>query len=100
MQGVAGIGKSELVKQYIKLHRKEYTNILFLDYSGSLYEMVADLDFVDDTDGLAEKERFRKHFRFMKSLKDDTLLVIDNFDTTASTESLLSQFCDLKCKVD
>ena len=99
IQGVAGIGKSELVKQYIKLHRKDYTNILFLDYSGSLYEMVADLDFADDTDGLTEKERFRKHFRFLKSLKEDTLLVIDNFDTTASTESLLSQFCDLKCKV-
>lgn len=99
IQGVAGIGKSELVKQYIKLHRKDYTNILFLDYSGSLYEMVADLDFVDDTDGLTEKERFRKHFRFLKSLKEDTLLVIDNFDTTASVESLLSQFCDLKCKV-
>lgn len=99
IQGVAGIGKSELVKQYIKVHRKGYTNILFLDYSGSLYEMIADLDFVDDTDGLTEKERFRKHFRFLKSLKEDTLLVIDNFDTTASTESLLSQFCDLKCKV-
>lgn len=99
IQGVAGIGKSELVKQYIKLHRKDYTNILFLDYSGSLYEMIADLDFADDSDGLTEKERFRKHFRFLKSLKEDTLLVIDNFDTTASTESLLSQFCDLKCKV-
>ena len=99
IQGVAGIGKSELVKQYIKLHRKDYINILFLEYSGSLYEMVADLDFVDDMDGLTEKERFRKHFRFLKSLKEDTLLVIDNFDTTASTESLLSQFCDLKCKV-
>ena len=99
IQGVAGIGKSELIKQYIKLHRKDYTNILFLDYSGSLYEMVADLDFADDTDGLTEKERFRKHFRFLKSLKEDTLLVIDNLDTAASTESLLSQFCDLKCKV-
>ena len=99
IQGVAGIGKSELIKQYIKVHRKGYTNILFLDYSGSLYEMIADLDFADDTDGLTEKERFRKHFRFLKSLKEDTLLVIDNFDTTASTESLLSQFCDLKCKV-
>lgn len=99
VQGVAGIGKSEFMKQYIKLHRKSYTNILFLDYSGSLYEMIADLDFVDDTDGLTDKERFRKHFRFLKSLKEDTLLVVDNFDTTASKECLLSQFCDLKCKV-
>lgn len=99
IQGVAGIGKSELVKQYIKLHRKGYTNILFLDYSDSLYEIIADLDFADDTDGLTEKERFRKHFRFLKSLKEDTLIVIDNFDTTASAENLLSQFCDLKCKV-
>lgn len=99
IRGVAGIGKSELIKQYIKLHRKDYTNILFLDYSGNLYEIIADLDFMDDSNGLTEKERFRKHFRFLKSLKEDTLIVIDNFDATASAESLLSQFCDLKCKV-
>lgn len=99
VHGVPGIGKSELVKQFIKLHRKDYTNILYLKYPGSLFEMIADLDFVDDSDTLTEKERFRKHFRFLKSLKEDSLIVIDNFDTTASNESLLSQVCNLKCTI-
>ena len=32
LQGIAGIGKSELAKAYAKIHSKEYTNILYLSY--------------------------------------------------------------------
>lgn len=99
LTGIPGIGKSELAKQYIKLHQKNYTNILYLEYTESLYEMIADLDFADDSETLSEKERFRKHYRFIKTLKDDSLIVIDNFNATASDESLLDTFCTLKCKI-
>ena len=34
LYGIAGIGKSELAKAYAKTYRKEYTNILYLMYSG------------------------------------------------------------------
>ena len=36
LHGIAGIGKSELAKAYAKMHRKDYTNILYLTYSGDL----------------------------------------------------------------
>ncbi|MDO4556450.1 MAG: tetratricopeptide repeat protein [Lachnospiraceae bacterium] len=97
LSGIPGIGKSEVAKAYLKQYKKNYTNILYLEYTNSLYEMIADLDFADDTDSLSEKERFRKHFRFLKTLKADSLIVIDNFNTTASEETLLNQVCNLKC---
>ena len=60
--------------------------------------MIADMEFVDDSDTLTEKERFRKHFRFLKTLKNDSLIVIDNFNPATAQENLLSQVCSLKCK--
>ena len=97
--GMPGIGKSELAKQFAKEHKKDYTNILYLEYTGNFYEMIADLDFVDDTDTLSEKDRFKKHYRFLKSLQDDSLLIIDNFNTLQAEDSLLQQICSLKCTV-
>ena len=97
--GLPGIGKSELAKQFAKEHKKDYTNILYLEYTGSFYEMIADLDFVDDTYTLSEKDRFKKHYRFLKSLQDDSLLIIDNFNTLQAEDSLLQQICSLKCTV-
>ena len=97
--GLPGIGKSELAKQYAKEHKKEYTNILYLEYTGSFYEMIAYLDFVDDTDSLSEKDRFRKHYRFLKTLREDSLLIIDNFYTLEAEDSLLQQICSLKCSM-
>ncbi len=70
LHGIPGIGKSELIKAYCKAHKKDYTNILFLEYTGSLYEMIANIEFVDDSDTLTEKERFRRHFRFLKDIKE------------------------------
>ena len=97
--GLPGIGKSELAKQYAKEHKKNYTNILYLEYTGSFYEMIADLDFIDDTDSFSEKDRFRKHYRFLKTLQEDSLLIIDKFYTLESEDSLLQQICSLKCTV-
>lgn len=94
IRGIPGIGKSELAKAYCRQYRKDYTNVLFLQYTGCFYEMIADLDFVDDANSLTEKERFRRHFRFLKTLQRDSLIVIDNFD---NSDELLPQICDLKC---
>ena len=40
--GLPGIGKSELAKQFAKEHKKDYTNILYLEYTGSFYEIIAE----------------------------------------------------------
>lgn len=99
LHGIAGIGKSELAKAYAKNYKHEYTNILFFSYSGDLLKDITELDFIDDLLEDTEQERFRKHNRFLRSLKEDTLLVIDNFNTTATQESFLSTLLKYRCKI-
>ena len=50
VQGIAGIGKSELTKAYAKKYDKEYTNILYITYSGDLKNDIVNMDFADDVD--------------------------------------------------
>lgn len=76
--GIAGIGKSELAKAYAKHYKKHYTNILYVEYTGDLHQDITDMDFIDDPPEISEQERFQRHNRFLRSLKYDTLLIIDN----------------------
>jgi len=99
LHGIAGIGKSELVKAYAKKYKKSYRNILYIAYSGSLKQDITDLDFVDDLQEDNEEERFRKHNRFLRSLKEDTLLIIDNFNVTAEKDTLLPIVMKYRCRV-
>ena len=99
LYGIAGIGKSELAKAYAKIYSKEYTNILYLMYSGDLRQDIIDLDFADDLPEDTEENRFRKHNRFLRTLKEDTLLIIDNFNTTATKDSFLSVVLKYRCRV-
>ena len=99
IHGIAGIGKSEFAKAYANAHKKDYTNILYFQYNGSLQKMIADMDFADDNSGDDETERFRKHNRFLRSLKDDTLIIVDNFNTTASKETKLDILMKYNCRV-
>ncbi|MBR3666330.1 MAG: ATP-binding protein [Ruminococcus sp.] len=97
--GLAGIGKSEFAKAYAKMHRKDYTNILFFTYPGSLQTLIEKMDFADDLLTDDNTTRFKKHNRFLRSLKPDTLLIIDNFNTTAANEPQLDLLMKYKCKV-
>ncbi len=45
------------------------------------------MDFIDDPPEISEQERFQRHNRFLRSLKSDTLLIIDNFNVTATQDS-------------
>lgn len=99
LQGIAGIGKSELAKAYAKQFKKEYTNILYLTYTGNLKQDIVDMDFADDLPNDDDEERFRKHNRFLRTLKEDTLLIIDNFNVTATQDGLLSVVMKYRCRV-
>lgn len=100
VQGIPGIGKSEVAKAYAKEYREEYTNTVYIVYSGSLKNDIANLDFADDFDDTATiDDRFRKHNRFFRSLKEDTLIVIDNFNTVASDEDILPVVLQYRCQV-
>lgn len=82
LHGIPGIGKSELVKAYARRYGREYRNVLYLLYQGSLRETITVLEFSDDLTTDSEKQRFQKHDRSLRMLKEDTLLIIDNFNAT------------------
>ena len=97
--GIAGIGKSELAKAYAKHYKKHYTNILYVEYTGDLHQDTTDMDFIDDPPEISEQERFQRHNRFLHSLKSDTLLIIDNFNVSATQDSFLSVVLKYRCQI-
>ena len=99
LYGLAGIGKSELAKAYAKKYKKEYNNILYIIYTGSLNADIAGLDFADDLPGESLEERFKKHNRFLRSLKDDSLIIIDNYDTTTQKDTFLPVLMKYRCRI-
>ena len=99
LSGIAGIGKSELAKAYALQYKKEYTNILYLTYNGDLKQDITDMDFADDLPQDSDEERFRKHNRFLRSLKEDTLMIVDNFNATSMQDSCLSVILKYRCQI-
>jgi len=99
VEGISGIGKSEFVKNYIYKYKNDYTNILYLRYSGSLKNLIANMVFLNDSEDDNTDIKFRKHFNFLKTLKDDTLIVVDNFDTTTENEPLFDDFINNDYKI-
>ena len=97
IKGFAGIGKSEFVKAYAKNFKKEYRNILYFNYHSSLKEMITDIDFAGDSLSDDEHTRFTKHIRFLKSLRSDSLIIFDNFNT--ANDSFLSTLINYGCKM-
>ena len=97
ISGFAGIGKSEFAKAYAKKFKKEYRNILYFNYHGSLKEAITDMDFAGDNLSEDEHTRFTKHIRFLKSLRSDSLIVIDNFNN--ANDSFLSTLINYGCKM-
>lgn len=99
IQGIAGIGKSEFVKKYAQFYKKEYTNILYFNYSGDLKQMITDCDFADDKIDENDDMKFKRHNRFLRSLKEDTLIIIDNFNAISSSDELFNVVMKYRCKV-
>ncbi len=97
IKGFAGIGKSEFAKAYAKKFKKEYKNVFYFNYPSSLKEMITNMDFIGDSDTDDEHTRFTKHIRFLKSLRSDSLIVIDNFNT--ANDSFLSTLINYGCKI-
>ena len=99
ISGIPGIGKSELAKAYAKQHKADYTSIVHLYYTGSLRDDITRMDFVDDLPDDTSDMRFERHARFLRTLKEDTLLIVDNFNATADEDDLLAEVMAYRCKV-
>jgi len=92
VQGIGGIGKTEIVKQYAKRYKNNYDTIIFATYADSLlslinsetpFEIEPEFSRLVQTDGVQEDEHSffeRKLKKIQKLSNERTLIIIDNFD--------------------
>ena len=87
LEGIGGIGKSELAKQYAVRYAEEYDHILFLPFSGSLRETLCDngrleITGVMQTERESQEEFLHRKLQILRQITDArTLLIVDSFDT-------------------
>lgn len=103
LQGMGGIGKSELAKVYALKNRERYKTVLFATYRTTLQDLlindpvfqVSGLSRACDETGKLETDQafFRRKLCWLQETAgEDTLLIIDNFDTTGDDD--LEAFLD------
>lgn len=92
ISGVAGIGKSEFAKYYADKNRKKYTNIIYLYYAGDLKKSIAGMEFDDDTSEMTEDMLFDRHYKILKKLHHDSLIILDNFNVLPKDDSFFREF--------
>ncbi|MCR4705216.1 MAG: tetratricopeptide repeat protein, partial [Lachnospiraceae bacterium] len=78
--GIAGIGKSEFAKAFAAKYRRQYANIVYLFYTGDLKRMIASMKMEDDPADADEGALFSRHYAFLQRCREDTLIILDNFD--------------------
>ena len=92
ISGVAGIGKSEFAKYYAYKNRKKYTNIIYLYYAGDLKKSIAGMEFDDDTCEMTEETLFDRHYKILKKLHHDSLIILDNFNILPKDDCFFREF--------
>ena len=92
ISGVAGIGKSEFAKYYADKNRKKYTNLIYLYYTGDLKKNIAGMEFDNDTSEMTEEMLFDKHYKILKKLHRDSLIILDNFNALPKDDSFFREF--------
>ena len=97
--GVAGIGKSELVRAYSKEHQKEYQYFGYYFYSGSLKDIIVNVVCDSLTAESDLNTRYCHNLELLSSLGEKALLIIDNFNVSPDDDECFDDVCDLKCKV-
>ncbi len=87
LEGIGGIGKSELAKQYAITHPERFDQVLFMTYVSNLQELVCDPNTIE-IQGLEQQQDesaaafFQRKIRVFRTLVNErTLLIVDNFDT-------------------
>lgn len=99
LEGIGGIGKSELAKYYANHYKKQYSNVIYLRYNESLRRTILEMDFLDDTIEMTEEARFRNHYRFFKYLDSRTLVILDNFDSVPEDEEMFHTFLSMHFQI-
>lgn len=95
--GVAGIGKSELVRAYAQKYKSQYAHIGYYFYNSSLKSMIADVNRSPLTLDTDIESRYQSNLELLSSLGRSTLLVIDNFNAAAEDDECFEDLLDLEC---
>lgn len=73
---------------------------MYITYSGDLKNDIVNMDFADDVDENETADaRFSRHHRLLRRLRDDSLLIIDNFNTVTTRDSLLDVVLNYHCRI-
>ena len=78
---------------------KEYTNVIYVNYPGDLKQVMIDLDFADDMPDESDDTRFKRYNRLLRSLREDMLLIVDNYNVTASQNQFLDVMLKYRCRI-
>ena len=87
LQGMGGIGKSEIAKSYAKQYHDRYDTVLFVGYEGNIIESInsdkvtiENLTPWDSQHETAEQFFYRKMDVLRKITSNRTLVILDNYD--------------------
>lgn len=103
LEGIGGIGKSELAKQYALRYRDNYDTVQFITYVDSLRKLVCDpaailIEGFERQPEEKEEDFFRRKLQQLRLLANErTLLIVDNFDVNDDPD--LKDFLQGSCKV-
>lgn len=97
LEGMGGIGKSEIAKQYALKHKDEYENIIFVTYGDNLKRLVCDPTAIEisgvERGTQTDDEYYENKMRILRSVCDEkTLIIVDNFDV--DSDENLSDFLE------
>ena len=92
LQGIGGIGKTEIAKQYAKRNKSQYDTVIYATYNNTIVELVSSqvsfkiepmfIRKVQD-DGTQESDIsfFNRKLNLIREITNErTLIIIDNFD--------------------
>lgn len=97
LTGIAGIGKSELVRKYVQNHKNDYQYVGYYFYKGSLKNTIANI--ISNSVIADENLRYTKNLELLSSLKESALLVIDNVNITPESDDCFDDVLNAGCRV-
>lgn len=101
LTGVAGVGKSELVRKYAQEYKSEYAHIGYYYYSEEnglmhlISNILPNIAFVRSD----MEEVFHENLELLSSLGKSTLLIIDSFNLPIDGDIAMEQLLELECDV-
>ena len=109
LQGIGGIGKTEIAKQYAKRNKTQYDTVIYATYNNTIVELVSSqVSFkiepffprhvLDDGTQESDISFFNRKLDLIREITNErTLIIIDNFDVM--DDEHLSELLDANYKL-